>query len=77
MKNLVDSAATALAQKHPQGVRKSGTDGDVYLPIKPRLLGLMYERVPMALGNNYDVLLRHAVILIAFHGFFLLGELVI
>ena len=36
----------------------------------------MYERAPMALGNNYDVLLMHVVILTAFHGFFRLGELV-
>ena len=77
MNNLADPAATAIVQKTLQGVRKSGTGGDIRLPITPRLLSLMYERASMALGNNYDVLLVRAVILTAFHGFFRLGELVV
>ena len=44
--------------------------GDYHLSIMPRFLCLVYGRVPMVLGNNYDVLLMHAVILTVFDGFF-------
>ena len=76
MNELPDPANSALLQRTLQGVRRNAPQSDTRLPITQDLLTLMWQTAPMALADRYDVLLMRALILVAFRGFFRLGELV-
>ena len=76
MNELPDPAHSALLQRTLQGVRRNAPQSDTRLPITQDLLTLMWQTAPMALADRYDVLLMRALNLVAFRGFFRLGELV-
>ena len=76
MNELPDPAHSALLQRTLQGVQRNAPKSDTCLPITQDLLTLMWQTAPMALADRYDVLLMRALIMVAFRGFFRLGELV-
>ena len=49
---------------------------DERLPITTSLLNLIYAKAPTALSAHYDICLIRAIAMVAFHGFFRLGELI-
>ena len=74
--NLQDPTQNFLVQKIITGCHKLGTQVDTRLPIT----GSILQRLLVALEHTIDLAVRpllKALFLIAFHGFFRLGELVV
>lgn len=74
--NLRDPLESPFLQKLLQGVKKQTQVIDTRLPITKNLLRLICCRCPLVFQNKYDVLMLKALMLVAFHGFFRLGELI-
>ena len=75
LNNLPDPAESQIVQKSLQGIRKQHPVSNDRMPITRHLLHKMCEYAPVALGNVYDNTMFKALALLAFHGFFRLGEL--
>ena len=71
-----DPADMMVVQKMLQGLRKQKGTVDARLPITSHFLSLIHFRAPQVLSDHYDVLFIRALALVAFHGFFRMGELV-
>ena len=76
LNNLPDPIESAVVQKSLQGVKKQNPGSDSRLPITKNILYTLYHKAPIALANQYDFILFRALCLLAFHGFFRIGELV-
>ena len=74
--NLDDPVAAPVIQKMLQGLKKQRPQMDDRLPVTRHVLSLLCRKAPLILQNRYDVLFIRAFALVAFHGFFRLGELV-
>ena len=74
--NLHDPVSVPLIQKMLQGIHKQHPHTDTRLPITRDILHQLCKKAGHVLQNRYNVLFIHALILIAFHGFFRLGELI-
>lgn len=74
--NMFDPTSLFLIKKMLKGCEKQAqTTSDSRLPITKELLEKLTACLPSVIRNHYHQLLLKAVFLVAFHGFFRLGEL--
>jgi hypothetical protein len=73
---LKDCTQSFIVKKTLQGLRKQEYKKDTRLPITKDIVRKICEVAPMVLQNAYDVQLIRAFSLVAFYGFFRIGELV-
>ena len=74
--NLPDLTAVPVVQKLMQGVHKQQPTMDARLPITRHILHQLCRKARTELHNQYDAFFIQALALVAFHGFFRLGELI-
>lgn len=75
--DMPDPAQCFLVQKMLKGCHKLGPTEDSSLPITGEILTKIVNALRHTLPDHAQMLLFKALFLIAFHGFFRLGELVI
>ena len=76
LNSLPDPVDSHIVQKSLQGIRKQCPVANDRMPITRHILYKMCEYSPLALSSTYDHTMFRALALLAFHGFFRLGELV-
>ena len=71
-----DPGRSFIVKKLIVGIQREKSCPDARLPITTSILHTLLHHVHLAVHLSYDIFLYKAIFLIAFHGFFRMGELI-